>query len=311
VQLLRMAAFLAPEAIPLGLLTVDPRVLPDELAAAAADEGALEAAVGALVGLSLVARERGGLRLHRLVQAATRASLPGEQANRWAKRAVLLVRAAFPRPVHDPRGWPQAAALLAHALAAAEHAEDRQAAPKTTGALRNELGIYLGSRAELAAAREQLERALRLREAAYGPDDPELATTLTNFGNVLHQLGEPAAAREQLERALRILEAAHGPDHPEAAGTLDNLSVILRLLGEPAAAREQLARALRLKEGAYGPDHPEVAKTLTALGIVLRDLEELAAAREQLERAVRIFRHTHGGEHRDTRWTQSLLDELP
>jgi tetratricopeptide (TPR) repeat protein len=394
-QLLRLAAFLAPEAIPLGLLTVDPRVLPDELAAAAADEGALDAAVGALVGLSLVARERGGLRLHRLVQAATRANLPAEQANQWATRAVLLVRAAFPRPVHDPRGWPQAAGLLAHALAAADHAEDRQAAPKATGALRNEIGIYLGSRAELAAAREQLERALRLKEAAHGPDDPELATTLINLGNVLHQLGEPAAAREHLERALRLLEAAHGPDHPdvartlnnlgvvlgvlgdlraerahleralrlreaaygpdhpqlastltnlgnvlgglgepvaareqleralrllesaygpdhpEAAGTLDNLSVILRLLGEPAAAREQLERALRLKEEAYGPDHPEVAKTLTALGIVLRDLEELAAAREQMERAARIFRHTHGAEHRDTRWVQSLLDELP
>jgi tetratricopeptide (TPR) repeat protein len=296
VQLLRLAAFLAAERIPLSLLAADPQQLPDELAAAVQDEAALEATVGALVGLSLVARERGGLRLHRLVQAATQASLPANQAARWAERAVRLIGSAFPDQPEDPQSWPQTAGLLAHAVAAADYADTRQAAPEATGELRNQVGRYLLSRGEFAAAREQLERALRLKEEAYGPDHPQVARTLGNLGYVLAELRELPAAREQMERALHIEEATYGPDHREVAITLANLSRVLSELGESTAAREQLERALRIEEAAYGPDHLEVARTVYLLGILLRDLGDLPAAREQLERALEITEATLGAD---------------
>jgi tetratricopeptide (TPR) repeat protein len=92
--------------------------------------------------------------------------------------------------------------------------------------------LKLSRRAELRAARAAGERALAILEAAWGPDHPEVARTLTNLGIVLGQLGELGAARAAQERALAIEEAAYGPDHPEVALTLGNLGIVLRQLDD-------------------------------------------------------------------------------
>ena len=76
-----------------------------------------------------------------------------------------------------------------------------------------------------------LERALANEEAAYGPDHPQVAITLTNLGIVQQRLGELPAARATLERALAITEAAYGPDHPQVAITLTNLGIVQRAAG--------------------------------------------------------------------------------
>jgi hypothetical protein len=89
VQLLRVASFLAPEAIPPDLLGADSQILPAELAQAVDDELVLDEAVGALYRYSLVTRDHEGIRVHRLVQAVVRADL-AEQEPEWAKRAVQL-----------------------------------------------------------------------------------------------------------------------------------------------------------------------------------------------------------------------------
>jgi tetratricopeptide (TPR) repeat protein len=76
---------------------------------------------------------------------------------------------------------------------------------------------------DLPGAREQLERALTITEAALGPDHPDVATRRNNLGGVLHALGDLPGAREQYERALAISEAALGPDHPTLRLLRDNL----------------------------------------------------------------------------------------
>ena len=70
-----------------------------------------------------------------------------------------------------------------------------------------------------AKKRDMLERALAIKERAYGRDHPEVATTLTNLGNAYGDLGDHAKARDMLERALAIKERAYGRDHPEVALT--------------------------------------------------------------------------------------------
>jgi tetratricopeptide (TPR) repeat protein len=71
-----------------------------------------------------------------------------------------------------------------------------------------------------------LERALHIREAAYGPNHPYVATTLNHLGRVLRDLGRPADAKPMLERALRIQQAAYGPDHPLTVQSRQNLDAI-------------------------------------------------------------------------------------
>jgi hypothetical protein len=77
VVLLDLCAYLAPEPIPLDLFTSHAELLPQPLAAAAADLLAFNEVVAALVDYSLAKRTQAGLQLHRLVQGVIRARHPG------------------------------------------------------------------------------------------------------------------------------------------------------------------------------------------------------------------------------------------
>jgi tetratricopeptide (TPR) repeat protein len=289
VELLALCAFLAPEAIPHRLLRANPQVLPGRLRRVVADELAYAEAVGVLHGFSLLELEQAGLRVHRLVQAVTHKRLDHKERAAWAARAVTLILAAWPEESWLPAAWPWCGQLLPHALAAAAHAEQLATARESTGALLNQVGLYLAGRAELPAARATLERALAIKEAAYEADHPQVAVTLDNLGLVLGELGELSAARARLERALAIRELAYGPQHPQLARTLTNLGNVLVELGKLPQAHAHHERALAIFEAAYGPDHPLVARTLTNLGVVLRQLGALpqAQACEQHAQAIR------------------------
>ncbi len=61
-----------------------------------------------------------------------------------------------------------------------------------------------------AEAVKQTKAALSLAEA-FGPDDPRLATTLSNLGGFYNAQGRYAEAEPLYNRALRIDEKALGP----------------------------------------------------------------------------------------------------
>jgi tetratricopeptide (TPR) repeat protein len=297
IALLRLCAFLAPEAIPLDLLTGHSDLLYAKLGRAARDELALQNAVAAVYRYSLVDRDEAGLRAHRLVQAVVRNRLTPRERGAWAELAVSLVDAAFPAEPDEPLNWPRCAQLIPHVLAAAEHAGVQQVALEAATPLLDNAARYLWKRGELRAALVAQKQALAIGEAVYGPDDPRVALTLTNLGIVLGELEEFAEARVVLERALATLEASYGPESPEVATTLSNLGLILRNLGELPAARVVLERALAILEAVRGSFVPEVAMVLSGLGDVLRMLGELPAARMAQKRALAILEAVLGSDH--------------
>jgi tetratricopeptide (TPR) repeat protein len=296
IALLRLCAFLAPEAIPPDLFTGHPDLLYTKLGRAARDELALQNAVAVLYRYSLVDRDGAGLRMHRLVQAVVRTRLAPQGRDAWAGLAVSLLEEAFPTQLHMPGTWPRCAQLVPHVLATAEHANTPQAAVIAATTL-HRATEYLSRRAELRAARTAAERALATFEAVYGPEHPNVARTLGNLATVLTQLGDLAAARAALERCWTIFEVDYGPEHPDVARTLGNLGNVLSELGDLAAARAVLERALAIFEVVYGPEHPEVVRALVNLGGVLSDLGDLAGARAVLERALAIGETVLGPEH--------------
>jgi tetratricopeptide (TPR) repeat protein len=299
VELLRLCAFLAPDAVPLDLLGADPALLPPALAQAATDELALDEAIAGLYRYSLCARDRTGLRVHRLVQAVVRDRLNPETATAWARRAVLLLHAALPNGPDNPQGWPRYAALLAHAQAASGHAEALGGADASTARLLEAIGAYLWSRAQYTDARSHLERALAMMEAVHGPDHRDVAPIVSGLGSVLNNLGDLVGAREHYEHAVAIQETAYGPDHPKVGMTLSMLGSVLKQLGELTRGRTQLERALAIVEAAYGPNHPDVARVLVNLGGVLDASSEPAATWECWERALAIM-ETACPDHPDT-----------
>jgi tetratricopeptide (TPR) repeat protein len=302
VGVLEVCAFLAPDEVPRDLFAqaLDPPA--EELAGLAGVPFALDEVVAALRRYGLVTATEQTLSVHRLVQQVVRDHLdPPTQAGRVGV-AVRLLAAAFPGKglLADPGVWPQCAALLPHAVAAASHAERRQVEPEMTGYLLDHAASYLQARARYAEAQRLVERALELTDATGSSDHPTTAARLNNLATVLHAQGDLAHARGRLERALAIRENSLGPDHPDTATSLSNLAEVLHDQGDLDGARALHERALAIREAHLGLDHPTTARNLGNLAGVLYAQGDLQGARRLHERALAIHEAHPGADHPDT-----------
>jgi tetratricopeptide (TPR) repeat protein len=191
-ELLNLCAFLAPDDIPIELVRKGAEYFPPDLAGAVTDELVFDEAVAELRRWSLVELDDDSLSIHRLVQAVIRDRLGENEKKKWAEAAVRFVNRDFPFDSDDVRTWPTCSRLLLHALASAEYAERIGGASDTTSRLLNQVALYLNTRAQFAEAKALLERALKIAEAAYGPNHPNVAIKINNLGLVLKELGDLA-----------------------------------------------------------------------------------------------------------------------
>ena len=302
VQLLELCAWLGPEPIPLDLFTGHCGQLPEPLAGTAADPVAFNDTVGALTGYSLARRAGGSIVIHRFIQDVTRHRQAGPSAGEGAGRletVLALLQADLPGDVWDnPESWPRWRELLPNVLVATGYHGDT-ATEGTTAWLLTVAGDYLRRHGRYVEAMPLRERALRIYEAAHGPDHPYVAYALGGMGRALSDLGRPAEALPLHQRALRIDEAARGPNDPGVATHLNEVGRTLSALGRPAEALPLQERALRIREAALGPDHSYVAKDLNEVGWALSDLGRPAEALPLHQRALRIRETALGPDHPD------------
>jgi tetratricopeptide (TPR) repeat protein len=101
---------------------------------------------------------------------------------------------------------------------------------------------------------------LAITEASYGPDHPQVATTLNNLAQLLQATNRLAEAEPLMKRALAITEASYGPDHPQVATTLNNLASLLKATNRLAEAEPLMKRALAilLAFSKQGHEHPHL-----------------------------------------------------
>jgi len=299
--LARAACFAPGQAIPRALLKqtlgeVEPARLAEDALLRLAELGLLTPGAD------------GAVTLHRLLarfvqQTAPDAGAFDAVAETLGDEASRINRAGLPAPL---RAW------VGHLRHAAETADSTSSS--RAGQLFNSLGYHLQMEADYAGARAAYERALRIDEAAFGPDHPEVAIRVNNLGSVLDSMGDYAGARAAYARALRIDEAAFGPDHPNVARDVNNLGGVLKALGDYAGARAAYERALTIDEAAFGPDHPEVATDVNNLGSVLDSMGDYAGARAAYDRALTIDEAAFGPDHpevaTDVNNLGSVLDSM-
>ena len=143
-QLLSLAAYLAPEPIPLALFTTHPTLLPDPLATAAGDPLAFIELTRLLRQHGLARVEPTTVALHRLLAAILRTQphLP--------TLAVQLLRAAVPAddPSDNPPAWPAWRQLLPHVLVATDPVRNLTEVERDVAWLLNRAAEYLQTRGE-------------------------------------------------------------------------------------------------------------------------------------------------------------------
>ena len=319
IALLRLSAFLAPDAIPYELILEGASELGEPLAPALASppggEYALNKLLTPLAHHSLVRRalEARTYSVHRLVQAVLLDELTDATCRDFAERAIKALNRTFPDVEYA--NWPRCERLVPHTLAVWGWIEcfDKSEEPLLVPAaaqLLNQAGYYLYFRARYAEAEPLHRRALAIWEAL-GPDNPDTATSLNNLGVLLRLQGRYYGEAEPLlRRALAIREAALGPGHPDTAISLNHLGVLLRAQGRFAEAEPLLRRALAIREVALRSGHPDRVYTLNDLAGLLRDQGRYGEAEPLYRRALALREQALGPDHPDTATSLNNLGAL-
>ena len=171
-DLLRLCAFLHPDAVPEEIFNKGAAELGPNLSAIAADPLKLDSAFAQILKYSLLRRDADAktLGIHRLVQAVIQDALTKEEKRQRAERAVRAVNGAFPSPEFP--NWAQCERFVPQALACASLIEAYGLESEEAARLLNQAGYYLRERARFSDAEPLYQRALAIREKALGPGHP-------------------------------------------------------------------------------------------------------------------------------------------
>lgn len=216
-DLLRMLAFLSPDAIPEELLTRSVSSLGPLLAPVAADAFRFNQAIEALRAYSLVRRDPKGktLSIHRLVQTVILDGLSAEQKRIWAEQTVQAVNIAIKIIEAEPssrpttlRAWSHhRERYLPHLRACAKFIHDWQIVSLEAAELLDGFAHDLSSSLESYNPNEiidALHKAIEMWEKVMGPDDLHIVSCLHTLFPQYLWLGRQKEAVELLKRASAI-----------------------------------------------------------------------------------------------------------
>ena len=308
--LLRLCAFLHPDAIPGDIFTRGACKLGSILQPVVTDWFEMQKALRELRRYSLVQRHlnRSTLALHRLVQAALRDRIDREIQRQWAGRAVQAVEQAL--PCAEPSTWQRLQSYFPHMQTCSALIEQWNMDFPEAARLLEQTGDYLQGHVQYEQAEPLLQRALSIREKLVGPDHPDLAASLNNLALFYEKQGRYAQAEMFFQRTLAIQEKALGPDHADVATILNNLAIIYRDQGKHTRAEMLFQRALAMRKKLLGPDHPGVAAILNNLATLYRMQGKYAQAESLFQRALEMRQRTLGVDHPDVAQSCNALAGL-
>ncbi len=291
--LLGIFAFLAPEHIPLELITDDMLDVDDRAEALAA-----------LSSVSLIENHElddgtAAVTLHRLVQAAMRAQLAADSKTPQLLEMVLarLAEVVPEDPYENPDRWPVCAQLLPHVLAFREHAIAAKMEHGNFALVGNRVGEFLYARGSLDLAKAFFGQALDIAKVAFGPRNLETGKILNNLALATHDL-DPEADVEGLYREVLDIEHEQvGIDHPSYARTLTNLAQFADERGRIDEAEELVREAIALGEKNLGRAHPDVAHRLQYLAMLLHGKGQTAEAEALFRESIEIGQKSLGRDH--------------
>jgi len=153
----------------------------------------------------------------------------------------------------------------------------------------NDLGLVLMRLGHYDAAKDYLERALRIFERQR--DLPNSAASLDNMGQLFTNAGDYTNARIYLERALKIREQIVDT---RTHVTLVSLGTLLAAEGNYTDALASFERALLLRERATGRYSLGVGSALTNIGLMLEAEGNFGKAADYYEQALDVYDNVLG-----------------
>jgi hypothetical protein len=286
--LLELASMLDPSGIPEALFTTT--AARNWLAHATSDpdtgwrdidDDTARDGLRCLQRFNLATVDNGLVRVHSLVQRATREALSHDRAEETAWAAADALEELWPEVERDT-AFAQTLRANTHALrqcsADALLAPDGHPVLFRAGRSLGEAGDPTGA---AAATNKLLHDFLRVS----GPDHLDTLVTRNNLANWLAEAGDPGGAAAAAEELLNDFLRVYGPDHPDTLTTCGNLARWRGEAGDPLGAvityEELLADFTRV----FGPDNLHTLTTRNNLALwraTAGDLGGAVAAHQQL-----------------------------
>jgi tetratricopeptide (TPR) repeat protein len=293
-DLLTLAAHLAPEPIPLTLFTSHPDRLPDPLGTAARDPLAFTELTRLLRRGGLARIEPDTLQLHRLLQAILR---PQPSEHDMAAVAIRLLLATVPaNPWDSPPTWSSWRQLLPHVLAATT-GRSLTSSGDDVAWLLDSAGRYLQTRGEPKAAQPLYERALDIYTSVLGEDNPETLAVASGLALNLRALGQYEQAHHRGEDTFTRYRRVLGDDHPHTLTSASNFAMNLWDLEQYEASRQLMEDTLASCRRLLGGDHPDTLISASNLAWALAKLGQYEAARQLGEDTLTRRRRVLGENH--------------
>jgi serine/threonine-protein kinase len=176
------------------------------------------------------------------------------------------------------------------ALALAELGEHHP----TVGKIEHDLGTIAYRAGDYAGSETWFDRALAIRQAAYGPDSVEVANTIEAKGNAELAMDQLGPAQEHFAQAIHLLEARLGPDNPDVANAYNDIGGAYHRAGLYEEALANAQKVLALREKTLGPDHPDVAESLVNEAIEAKNLGTWSFVDANYPRALAIYEKAYG-----------------
>ena len=309
-DVLRLCAFLAPDAIPEELLTRGADKLQAWLGEEVRDSFKFNEALEVLRRHSLVQRDARThtLSMHRLVQVVLRENMELQDQRAWAEQAVRVVNAAFPdasygvdmkHQLYLPHVQECAALITQYRLYFPEAAQLLY----KTGAYLYFHGFHLQSQALHL-------QALSIRQQVFGNDHSSVAESLNTLAMLSRMGGDFQQAEEYHHKALVIRKKMLGWEHPDTAETLNNLGVLYRVQGKYEQAEALLKEALSIREQSLAPDHPDRLNSFINLAKLYTEQRDFKQAEQLLQQALKTSQRVMEPGHPFIAHTLNLLAKL-
>ncbi|MEV6716130.1 tetratricopeptide repeat protein [Lentzea sp. NPDC051208] len=342
--LLDVASVLDANGIPLAVFTT--RAMLDFLGV---DEADARDGLGCLHRLSLFTFSEGAVsrevRVHSLVQRATRAAWSDERAGVVVRAAADALAQVWPGVVTDPllgqvlRANAQALAdaggahlwrpeghvllfLAGRSLGeagyhadAVRHFDDLQAAATRylgpdhldTLLCRFNAAGWRGSGGDAAGAVEGLRDLLTDVTRLFGPDHVETLRVRNNHAHWLGASGDRVGAVTAFRDLFFDQMRVLGPDHPMTLTTRHNLAFAQAKSGNPGRAVKSFETLVRDLERIAGPDDPGALEARSGLAAVLAEAGDLDDAADELEDLLEDQLRVLGADHPRTMSTRWSL----
>lgn len=309
-ELLSLAAQLAPEPIPRALFTAHPDQLPATLATTVSDPLAFADLILLLHQRALIQVEPASLFLHTALQTILRTHAPLPHTPLlpdtpptldMSAVAVRLLAAAVPAdPWDNPPSWTAWREILPHVLAATDHRRSLESVGEVVAGLLDCAGRYLQARGEPAAARPRFERALQLYQSTLGEDHRETLGAANNLALNLWALGEYEQACIRYEEVRTRCRRVLGAHHPDTLVSTSNLATALSGLGKHQEAGQLHAEILVWSRQTLGEDNPRTLTASANLAADLRALGEYETAYRHDQNTLARAEQLLGSEHPHT-----------